>query len=76
MVTVVRVNDPSLARLREKFRVYMNDKADHIAMGGCLDFADYRHQAGLLEGFAEAETLLIELDQKMTVVDEEDEDED
>lgn len=47
--------------LRKKIRERLNDKADHIAGGGCTDFADYRSQAGIIEGLAIAERELLNL---------------
>lgn len=47
--------------LHGKIRKEMNDMADHIAGGGCIDFADYRKCCGVIEGLARAERELLDL---------------
>jgi hypothetical protein len=47
--------------LRKALRVRMNDMADHIAGGGCADFADYKKCCGVVEGLAIAERELLDL---------------
>jgi hypothetical protein len=39
----------------------MNEMADHIAGGGCTDFADYKRCCGVIHGLALAERELLDL---------------
>jgi hypothetical protein len=52
--------------LRQKFREMMNIHADHIATGGVVDWADYRHQVGVIEGLAKAERELLDLEERLS----------
>lgn len=47
--------------LRKALRQQMNDMADHIAGGGCTDFAEYKRCCGVVEGLARAERELLDL---------------
>ena len=47
--------------LRKSLRQQMNDLADHIAGGGCVDFSEYKKCCGVIEGLARAERELLDL---------------
>jgi hypothetical protein len=47
--------------LREEIRRDMNGLADHVAGGGCPDYADYQKNCGIIEGLARAERILLDL---------------
>lgn len=47
--------------LRKSLRQQMNDMADHIAGGGCVDFSEYKRCCGIVEGLARAERELLDL---------------
>ena len=47
--------------LREKLRTEMNNYADDVATGLCLDFAQYQKLCGMIQGLALAERLLLDL---------------
>lgn len=47
--------------LRKRLRERMNTKADHIAGGGCADWAEYRKESGVIEGLAMAERDLLDM---------------
>lgn len=47
--------------LRKRIRQDMNDIADHVATGGCKDFADYKERVGEITGLAKAERYLLDL---------------
>ncbi len=51
-----------LEELRLTYRVIMNDLSDSMTRGSCTDFADYRHQCGVIYGLALAERDLLILD--------------
>jgi len=51
--------------LRKKIREMMNIHADHIATGGVVDWPDYRHQVGVIEGLAKAERELLDLEERL-----------
>ena len=51
----------SLEFLQKALRQKMNDMADHIAGGGCKDFASYQRCCGVIEGLATAERELLDL---------------
>ena len=55
--------------LRQKLREMMNIHADHIATGGVADWAEYRHQVGVIEGLAKAERELLDLAEKLSEED-------
>ena len=50
--------------LKKSIRARMNVLADDMISGGCLDFAAYRYFVGRVEGLAEAESLLLDLDRQ------------
>jgi hypothetical protein len=39
----------------------MNEMADHVAGGACIDFADYKRCCGIIHGLAIAERELLDL---------------
>jgi hypothetical protein len=47
--------------LKKSLRDQMNEMADHIAGGGCTDFADYKRCCGVIHGLALAERELLDL---------------
>jgi translation initiation factor 1 (eIF-1/SUI1) len=53
--------DSNLDFLRGKIRELMNEHADYVATGSALDWADYRHKVGVIEGLAKAERELLDL---------------
>ena len=57
--------DPTLKLLNDKIRLLMNDKTDTVAVGGCEDFADYRHQTGIIQGLALAKRELLDIDEML-----------
>ena len=58
-------NDPSLELLREKIRVLLNNYADDIATGACKNFPEYTRLAGVIQGLAQAERELLDLDKDL-----------
>jgi hypothetical protein len=59
------VTDNLAEFLRKSLRQQMNDMADHIAGGGCADFAEYKRCCGVVEGLARAERELLDLTQQI-----------
>jgi hypothetical protein len=57
--------DSNLKYLRDKIREMMNEFADYIATGSAIDWADYRHKVGVIEGLAKAERELLDLADKL-----------
>lgn len=55
------VSDNLAEHLRKSLRQQMNDLADHIAGGGCVDFNEYKRCCGVIEGLARAERELLDL---------------
>ena len=58
-------SDPLLEALRKKIRTEMNEITDHIAVGGCDTFEDYKFNVGKINGLAVAERELLDIDQKV-----------
>ena len=50
-----------LSVLRTRIRELMNDRADVLIGGAAVDFPDYRHMTGVVEGLALAERELIDI---------------
>lgn len=50
--------------LRARIREYLNNYADEISGGGCLDYATYRENVGVIRGLALAERELLDLVEK------------
>jgi len=48
-------------QVRTQIRERMNALADHMAGGGCTDWADYRASVGEVTGLARAERSLLDL---------------
>ena len=59
------VSDNLADYLRKSLRQQMNDLADHIAGGGCIDFNEYKRCCGVIEGLARAERELLDLTQQI-----------
>lgn len=51
--------------LRKALRSQMNDMADHISGGGCVDYADYKRCCGVIHGLAIAERELLDLSKQI-----------
>ena len=47
--------------LKKRIRVDLNNLADHLAAGGCKDFAEYKFITGQIVGLAVAERHLLDL---------------
>jgi len=60
----------SFDALRKDIRHEMNELADHVAGGGCIDWAEYRWLCGKIEGLALAERMLLDLQDKLKIADE------
>lgn len=58
-------SDNALLALRDQLREQMNDITDHVAGGGCKDFAEYRYQTGMIHGLAIAERELLDLNRRI-----------
>lgn len=56
--------------LRDKLRADMNNYADDIATGQCIDFTSYKHLCGLIQGLAIAERHVLDLVEAMNKGDE------
>jgi 3-oxoacyl-[acyl-carrier-protein] synthase III len=52
-----------LSTLQVAYRKEMNEIADHLAMGGCTTFDEYKKCVGMLEGLAYAERALLDLNE-------------
>lgn len=59
-------NSPVLEALQDKLRRRMNEYADYVAEGMCKDMNEYRFITGKINGLAEAEAALMELDIAMS----------
>ena len=57
--------ESALDYLRRKIRDIMNEHADYVATGSATDWADYRHQVGIIEGLAKAERELLDLAERL-----------
>ncbi len=51
--------------LRKILRNKMNEIADNISTGGAVDFPEYKHMCGVIEGLATAERELLDLQEKL-----------
>jgi hypothetical protein len=51
--------------LKEKIRIIMNERADHISTGGCHNFDEYSRCCGVIEGLAIAERELLDLNKQI-----------
>jgi hypothetical protein len=61
-----------LQMINERLRRDMNDLADHIATGSCVDWADYKYCVGKMEGFALAERHLLDVRRQLEAGEDED----
>ena len=59
-----------VAVLRQKIREEMNNYADDVATGTCVDFGAYKELCGVIRGLATAEMHLIALAEKLEKDDE------
>lgn len=62
--------DAFAAVLRDKLRADMNNYADDVATGQCVDYTSYKHLCGVIQGLALAERHLIDLVKKAEEGDE------
>lgn len=51
--------------IRRKIREDLNDLADSMATGGATDYAMYRHMVGKVEGLAQAERHILDLEERL-----------
>lgn len=51
--------------IRSKIREDLNDLADSMATGGASDYATYRHMVGKVEGLAQAERHILDLQERL-----------
>lgn len=49
--------------VKKKIREDLNELADIVATGGAQDYAAYRHMVGKVEGLAQAERHIIDLEE-------------
>lgn len=54
-----------LELIRKKIREDLNDLADSMATGGASDYAMYRHMVGKVEGLAQAERHILDLEERL-----------
>lgn len=59
-----------LRHLKEKFEALRLEQAAHLAGGGAKDFAEYRHVCGVIRGLAHAESIVIDLVQRVETLDD------
>lgn len=52
-----------LNTVKRKIREDLNDLADALATGHAHDYAEYRHMVGKVEGLAQAERHIIDLEE-------------
>lgn len=51
--------------VKNKIREDLNELADILATGGAPDYATYRHMVGKIEGLAQAERHIIDLEERL-----------
>ena len=56
--------------LRKHIREDMNNYADDVATGGCVDYVAYKELCGVIRGLAMAERHLLDLAEKLEKADE------
>lgn len=54
-----------LEYLKKKIREDLNNLADTMATGGAADYAAYRHMVGKIEGLAQAERNILDLEERL-----------
>lgn len=54
-----------LELIRRKIREDLNDLADFLATGGAADYPAYRHAVGKIEGLAQAERHILDLEERL-----------
>lgn len=57
--------DSVLGLLRKKIRHEMNELADAMAIGSCVNIEEYRQMVGKVEGLAWLEREIIDLEERM-----------
>jgi len=60
-----RFSSNALKVLKDKIRIIMNERADHISGGGCNNFEEYSRSCGIIEGLAMAERELLDLNKQI-----------
>lgn len=51
--------------LKNKIREDLNNLADTMATGGAADYPAYRHMVGKIEGLAQAERNILDLEERI-----------
>ena len=51
--------------IRKQIREDLNDLADVMATGGAVDYPSYRHMVGKVEGLAQAERHILDLEERL-----------
>jgi hypothetical protein len=51
--------------LKKKIREDLNDLADSMATGSAADYPMYRHMVGKVEGLAQAERHILDLEERL-----------
>lgn len=54
-----------LEYLKKQIREELNNLADTIATGGAPDYPTYRHMVGKVEGLAQAERNILDLEERL-----------
>ena len=55
------IGDTLIEKFKSRLRGLMNDRADNVATGSCTDFDEYKHQTGVIEGLALAESEFLDI---------------
>ena len=61
--------NPVLRELQKRLRLDLNDLADNMSEGSCVDYPSYRYAVGEITGIARVERHLLDLDIQMDVDD-------
>ena len=56
--------------IKRKIREDLNELADIVATGGAADYPTYRHMVGKIEGLAQAERHILDLEERLTKADD------
>jgi hypothetical protein len=56
--------------LKKKIREDLNNLADTMATGGASDYPAYRHMVGKIEGLAQAERNILDLEERILKSDD------
>ncbi len=57
--------DNAFTVLNKKIREHITARTEHVAGGGCKDFAAYQRAAGVIEGLKQAESELLDLNKQI-----------